>query len=421
MGEDPLGIAHNDHKREVVVIAKNIAEFPVIYTNVIPRIALGWGAYETAADECKNAGIKNALIVTSGLRGTGIVDEIRGSLNYHGIATEIYDKVTSNPKDYQIVEALNAFTKAGCDGIVAIGGGSSIDTGKAVRVLAANPDKELMDCVAQLDPPFMETLKNLNPCTVPEIAVVTTSGTGSEVTSWAAITNTKTRTKVLVSAPNVNCTVAIVDPLLIRLQPRNVAAWTGFDAMAHGLEAFVTKVQGPYGRGLLLDAVKLIAENIRTFTFNRMDSKACEAMATAATMCGMAIGFGAGAGIVHGLGHQISALTDVHHGRINAVLALASERYNQPACAEKLAALAGAMGADTRGLTVWQASDKWFDEIERLLQDLEITPGHVHEQFGLEKEDIPRIAKVYSNDFCSQGNPKPYHYDEVVKLLESVY
>lgn len=403
------------------MINKNIAEFPVIYTNAIPRIVFGWGAYETIGDECKGAGIRKALIVTSGLKGTGIVDEIKGSLEYHGIAVEVYDKVTSNPKDYQIMEAYKAFREAECDGIVAIGGGSSIDTGKAVRVLAANPGKELMDCVALLDPPFMETLKNLKPCTVPEIAVATTSGTGAEVTSWAAITSTSTRTKVLVSAPNVHCTVAIVDPLLVRMQPRDVAAWTGFDAMAHGLEAYVTKVQGPYGRGMLLDAVKLIAANLRTFVFNRMDSKACESLAAAATMCGVAIGFGAGAGIIHGLGHQISALTDVHHGRINAVMSLAGERYNQPACAERLAALAGAMGVDTRGMTVWQASDKWFEETERLLKDLEITPGHVHEQFGLKKEDIPHIAKTYSNDFCSQGNPKAYNYDEVVRLLESAY
>jgi formaldehyde dismutase / methanol dehydrogenase len=403
------------------MITKNIYEFPVIYTNAIPRIAFGWGAYETAGTECKDAGIKKALIVTSGLRGTGIVDEIAASLKYHGIPSEVYDKVTSNPKDHQIMEAYKVFCEGECDGVVAIGGGSSIDTGKAVRVLAANPDKGLMDCVAQLDPPFMETLKKLKPCTIPEIAIATTAGTGAEVTSWAAITNTITKTKVLVSAPNVHCTVAIVDPLLVRMQPRNVAAWTGFDAMTHGLEAYVTKVQGPYGKGMLLDAVKLIAENLRTFVFNRMDAKACESLAAAATMCGIAIGFGAGAGIVHGLGHQISALTDVHHGRINAVLCLAAERYNQPACAERLAALAGAMGVDTRGMTVWKASDQWFEETARLLKDLEITPGQVHAQFGLNREDIPHIAKVYSNDFCSQGNPKSYDYDEVVKLIESVY
>ena len=403
------------------MINKSITEFPIIYTNPIPRIAFGWGAYETAGDECRNAGIKKALIVTSGLRGTGIVDEIRGILSHHGITNDIYDKVTSNPKDFQVMEAYKVFKDGGCDGVVSIGGGSSVDTGKAVRVLAANPDKDLMDCVALLDPPFMETLKQLKPCTVPQIALPTTSGTGAEVTSWAAMTSTKTRTKVLVSAPNVNCTMAIIDPLLIRLQPRNVAAWTGFDAMAHGLEAFVTKVQGPYAHGLLLRSVQLIAGNLREFTYDRMNSKACESMAAAATMGGMAIGFGAGAGIVHGLGHQISALTDVHHGRINAVMVLAAERYNQPACAERLATLAGAMGVDTRGMTVWQASDKWFEETERLLKELEIKPGHVHDQFGLEKKDIPHIAKTYANDFCSQGNPKAYDYDEVVGLLESVY
>jgi methanol:N,N-dimethyl-4-nitrosoaniline oxidoreductase len=183
----------------------------------------------------------------------------------------------------------------------------------------------------------------------------------------------------------------------------------------------VTKVQGPYSYGILLRATQLIAENLREFTFNRMNDKACENMTAAATMGGIAIGFGAGAGIVHGLGHQLSALTDCHHGRANAVLALACERYNQPACVEKLAALAQAMGADTTGLNAIQASDLWFEEIERLLNDLEITPGHLHEQFGLKKEDIPHIVKVYGNDFCSQGNPKPYNYEEVVKVLESVY
>jgi alcohol dehydrogenase class IV len=319
------------------------------------------------------------------------------------------------------MEAFKVFIDGKCDGVVSIGGGSSMDTGKAVRVLAANPGRQLMECAAFLDPPWMEAMKDMKPCTVPQICIATTSGTGAEVTSWAAISSTKNRIKVLLGAPNVHATLAIVDPLLIRLQPKNIAAWTGFDALAHALEAFLTRVQAPYAHGILLRATQLVFENIREFTFNRMNHKACENMAAAATMGGLGIAFGAGAGIVHGIGHQLSALTDCHHGRANAVLSLACERYNQPACAEALADLARAMGVDTRGMSAVQASDKWFDEMERLLKDLEITPGHVHEQFGLKKEDIPYIAKIYSNDFCSQGNPKPYNYEEVVKLLESVY
>jgi methanol:N,N-dimethyl-4-nitrosoaniline oxidoreductase len=260
----------------------------------------------------------------------------------------------------------------------------------------------------------------MKPCTVPQISVATTSGTGAEVSSWAAISNTKARAKVLVSGPNVHSNVAIVDPLLARLQPRNIAAWTGFDALAHGIEAFVTKVQGPYAYGMLLRANELIYKNLREFTYNRMNNNACERMCWASTMGGIAIGFGAGAGIVHGLGHQISALTDCHHGRINAVLMLAGERYNQPAITEKLAALTRAMGIDTTGMSELEAADRWFDEIEQLLKDLEITPGHVSEQFGLQEKDLEQIVNVYSNDFCSQGNPREFNRDEVLALMKRV-
>ncbi len=402
------------------MINKDIFEFPIVYTNPIPKIALGWGAYQTIGNECKAAGMKKAIIVTSGLKGTGIVEEIKGVIEYAGVATEIFDKITSNPKDHEIMAAYKLFKEAECDGVVAIGGGSSIDTGKCIRVIDANGGKDVTNFTVFLDPPFEETLKNMKPCVIPQIAVATTSGTGAEVSSWAAISNTKAKAKVLVSGPNVNATVAVVDPLLSRLQPRNIAAWTGFDALAHAIEAFVTKVQGPYSYGMLLRANELIYKNLREFTYNRMDNKACERMAWASTMGGIAIGFGAGAGIVHGLGHQISALTDCHHGRINGVLMLAGERYNQPAIIEKLAALTSAMGIDTRNMTQLEAADRWFYEIERLLKDLDITPGQLTKQFGVQEKDLDHIVKVYANDFCSQGNPKAFDYDECIALLKSV-
>jgi methanol:N,N-dimethyl-4-nitrosoaniline oxidoreductase len=402
------------------MINKQIFEFPIIYTNAIPKIALGWGAHETIADECKSAGIKKALIVTTGLKGSGIIEEIRGILSHGGVAYEIYDKVTSNPKDFQIMEAYKAFQAGGCDGVVAVGGGSSIDCGKALRVVAANGGGDVTSFAAYINPPWMETLKKLNPCTIPQISVATTSGTGAEVTSWAAITSTKTRAKILVGAPNIHSTIAIVDPLLVRLQPEKYAVWTGFDAMAHGIEAFVTKVQGPYAHGILLRAIQLVAENLREFVYNRMNNTACERMCWAATMGGIAIGFGAGAGIIHGLGHQIGALTDCHHGRVNAVLALAGERYNEPAAMDKLAAMAGAMGVDTRKMTRLEAADRWFIEIERLLKDLGITPGQLNKQFGLQEKDLEHIVKIYANDFCSQGNPREFNFEETVQLLKSV-
>lgn len=401
------------------MINKEIFEFPIVYTNPIPKIALGWGAYQTIGDECKAAGMKKALIVTSGLKGTGIVEEIKGVINFAGVSTEIYDKITTNPKDYQVMEAYKVFQSAQCDGIVAVGGGSSIDTGKSVRVVAANGGADVNNFTVFLDPPWGETMKKIKPCTIPQISVATTAGTGAEVSSLAAITCPSKKMKVLVSAPNIQSTIAVIDPLLARLQPRNVASWTGFDAMAHGIEAFVTKVQGPYAYGMLLRCVELVYKNLREFAYNRMNNTACERMCWAATMGGIGIGFGAGAGIVHGLGHQVSALTDCHHGRINAVLMLAGERYNQPVIIEKLAALTRAMGIDTTGMTEWEAADRWFDEIEQLLKDLEITSGQIKKQFGLQEKDLDHIVKVYKNDFCSQGNPRDFNHDEVLGVLKS--
>jgi alcohol dehydrogenase class IV len=400
------------------MINKEIFEFPIIYTNPIPKIALGWGAYQTIGNECKAAGMKNALIVTSGLKGTGIVEEIKGVINYAGVATEIYDKITTNPKDYEIMAAYQTFKDGGCDGVVGLGGGSSIDTAKGVRIVAANGGKDITDFTVFIDPPWEETLKKMQPCNIPQISVPTTSGTGAEVSSFAALSNTRLKTKILVSAPNIPSAIAIVDPLLARLQPRHIAAWTGFDAMAHGIEAFVTKVQGPYSHGMLLRCVELVYNNLREFAYNRMNSVACERMCWAATMGGIAIGFGAGAGIVHGLGHQISALTDCHHGRINAIMMLAGEGYNQPAIIGKLAALTRAMGVDTTGMTELEAADLWFVEMERLIKDLDIIPGHLTEQFGVQEKDLEKIVTVYANDFCSQGNPRDFNHDEVIEVLK---
>jgi methanol:N,N-dimethyl-4-nitrosoaniline oxidoreductase len=401
------------------MLNKEMIEFPIVYTNPIPKIALGWGAYQTIGNECNAAGMKKALIVTSGLKGTGVIDEIKGVINYAGVATEIYDKITSNPKDWQIMEAYKVFKAAGCDGVVAVGGGSSIDTGKGVRIIAANGGKDISNFTVFLDPPWGEKVKSIKPCTVPQISVPTTAGTGAEVSSFAALNDTKNKMKVLASAPNIQSNIAIIDPVLARTMPRHVAAWTGFDAMAHGVEAFVTKVQGPYAYGMLLRCVELVYKNLREFAYNRNNHLACERMCWAATMGGIGIGFGAGAGLVHGLGHQISAVTDCHHGRVNAVMMLAAEEYNRPVISEKLAILARAMGKDTAGMTDYEAANCFFDAIEELLIDLEIPSGQLNKQFGLKETDLERIVDIYKNDFCSQGNPRDYNKEELVELLKS--
>jgi methanol:N,N-dimethyl-4-nitrosoaniline oxidoreductase len=403
------------------MIDKKIYEFPIIYSSVIGKIAIGWGVHTTVADECKMANIKKALIVTTGLKGTGIVEEINKILRTNGISTEVFNKVTSNPKDYEIMEAHKAFKGSQCDGVVSVGGGSSHDCGKGVRALEANEGVYVCDMAVSLDPPWFETIKKFRPATIPQISVNTTAGTGAESSIAAAIINTRVKAKQLIMVPGLSPASALTDPLLVRLMPQNYAAWTGYDALAHGFESFLCKMSSHYNAAMELRVLKLVAENLREFTYNRMNHEACENMCWAGSMAGVSIGFGGGVGIVHGLGHGLSVLHGVHHGLASAVVTLPLERYNQPACPGKFAEMAAAMGVDTKGMTKMQASDKWFEEIERLLSDLNIKTGHLEEQFGLQRKDIEHIIKMqYEKDFCVEGNPRTFVYEDCVKLLEEM-
>jgi len=403
------------------MIDKRVFEFPITYTDQVGRIALGWGAHETVADECKAAGIKKALITTTGLKGTGIVEEINQILTSNGVATEIFDKVTSNPKDHEVMDGYKVYREAGCNGVVSVGGGSSHDCGKGIRAVASNDGKYVCDMAVFLDPPWMETMKKQKPVTIPQISVNTTAGTGAESTFCGAIINTKVKAKQLVIVPGLAPSIALIDPYLVRLMPQNLAAWTGFDAFAHAFESCISRMSSGYNPALMLRVIKLVAENLREFSYNRMNHVACENMCWAESMASVGLGFGGGVGIVHGLGHGLSVLHDCHHGLANAVVTIPLERYNEPSRPNQFAEMAEAMGVDTRGLTKMQAADKWFDETERLLSDLNIRTGNLNEQFGLQKKDVKHIVKwQYANDFAREGNPRDFNFDDCVRLLEDM-
>jgi alcohol dehydrogenase class IV len=403
------------------MINKNIFQFPISYTSIIGQIAIGWGVHETVADECKKNKIKKALITTTGLKGTGIVEEILSILHYNGISTEVYNKVSSNPTDNQVMEAYKIFVDTQCDGIVSIGGGSSHDCGKGVRAVHANGGRYICDMAMFINPPWFEEKKKFKPVTLPQVTVNTTAGTGAESTSNAPIINTKVRSKQLIWLDGLGPNIALTDPLLVRCMPQTFASWTGFDALTHAFESYVCRLQTHYSKAMALHVVKTVSENLREFSFNRANHKACENMCWAASMGGVGLCYGGGVGIVHGIGHGISTLRGCHHGRASAVVTLPGERYNEPVCPERFAEMAAAMGVDTRGMTTMQASDKWFEEIEKLLKDLNIQTGNLGKQFGMTKEDVRHIVKYqYENDFAREGNPHDFIFDEVVALFDSM-
>jgi alcohol dehydrogenase class IV len=403
------------------MIDKRIFDFPIIYTTQFGRVAIGWGVHETVANECKAAGIKKALITTTGLKGTGIVDEINQILTSNGVATEIFNKVTSNPKDYEVMEAYQVYKESKCDGIVSVGGGSSHDCGKGVRAVASNDGKYICDMSVNLDPPWMETLKKQKPTNIPQISVNTTAGTGAETTFACAIINTKVKAKQIIIIPGLSPNMALIDPCLVRLMPQHLVAWTGFDALTHAFESYISRMSSKLSSAIMERVLKLIAENLREFSTNRMNHVACENMCWAESMAGIGLGLGGGVGIVHGLGHGLSVLYECHHGLANGVVTLPLERYNEPSCPGRFSEMAKAMGVDTSGLTKIQAADRWFDEMERLLSDLNIRTGHLHDQFGLQKKDLEHIVKwQYANDFAREGNPRDFNFDDCTKLLDEM-
>ncbi len=377
--------------------------------------------HETVADECKGLGITNALITTTGLKGTGVVDEIKAILNHQGVATTVFSHVSSNPKDYQIMEAYEAYKQAGCDGVVSVGGGSSHDCGKGVRAVSNYGGLHIREMSARTNPGWLERVRNSPPVSIPQICVNTTAGSGAETSAGAAFTDTQARLKMYTPLPGLPANVALIDPLLVRLMPSTFAAWTGFDALTHAFESFLSKSRSQHNIAMQIQAMKLISSNLREFVYNRMNHEACENMCWAESLSIVGIHMAGGVGIVHGLGDGLSVLCNVHHGRSSAVMAVPLERYNQPACPGKFAEMAAAMGVDIRGLTVSQASDKWFGEIGQLLLDLGIETGHLNRQFGLKREDLEHIAtQQYSAGLASRGNPRAYNAQDCIALLENL-
>ncbi len=365
----------------------NIAstEFPLRSFHATPRATLGWGAYRMAGEEAKAIGIRNALIVSSGLKGTGILDEVAGVLKAAGISVSIYDK---------------------CDGVVSVGGGSSHDCAKAVRIVDAHDGQSIRE--------FNGMCTTKKPITVPQLAITTTAGTGSE-TSWASvITDTQKMYKMVIFDPNIISSRAIVDPALMRTMPPFLTAWTGMDAMTHAVEAYVSRLGVRTSQGLGLHAIKLIAKGLRDAYANPNNAEARENMAWAQYTAGHAFN-SAGLGIVHSMAHTLGALFDSPHGQCNAIGLIPVERYNMVACPDKFRDIAEAMGVDTRGMPTWKAAEVAVDELEQLRSDLGITETFA--TLGLKEEHLEKFTGVVMQDVCTLGNPRVVTSDAVKMIF----
>ena len=412
--------------------------FPLKEFHPVPRALLGPGSHEMIGPEALKMGVHRPLVMTSGLRGTDIVHKIFESLKYHGLEPVLYDKVESNPKDYNVMDSVALYQEHNCDGFVSIGGGSSHDACKGARISLAHDGRNVNEFEG-----FNQSENAQNP---PHIAVSTTAGTGSE-TSWAyVITDTTTDPanphKYVAFDDHSVTTLAVDDPVLYYDLPTHFTAQCGFDVLAHSSEPYVARLEFTPSMGQARHATELVGEHLRTATWNGQNLQAREGMMYAQYIAAQAFNSG-GLGVVHSISHATSAFYDTHHGLNNAVALPRVWAWNLPVAYKRYAQLAEALGVDTRGMTDVQAADAAVAAAIRLLRDLgipekltDITQDtHDKNRLGQgptafyqkrstikgDKEDVDRVAKHVLGDACTPGNPKETTFETVRPVVEHTF
>ncbi len=369
----------------------------------------GKGAIEQIPEEFKAKGFKKAAVVTDkGLIKFEVATRVMKLLENAGIDYALYDGIVPNPTVENVKDGVAFVKEQEVDCLIAVGGGSPIDTAKAIGIIATNPEFE--DVVS-----LEGTAETKNPC-LPILAVPTTSGTAAEVTINYVITDEANHRKFVCVDPHDIPIVAFVDSDMMMGMPKNLAAATGMDAMTHAIEGYITKGAWEMTDMLHIKAIEIIGRTLRDSVNG--DQKAREEMALAQYIAGM--GFSnVGLGLVHGMAHPLSAWYDVPHGVACASLLPTIMKYNKEYTGEKYRNIARALKIDgVEDMTIEQARDAACEAIDRLSHDVGI-PTTISE-LGVKKEDLPAIAKDAMKDACTPGNPRDTNEDDVVALYESL-
>ena len=324
-----------------------------------------------------------------------------------GIPYEIYSQIKANPTVENVQTGVEAFKKSGADCIVAIGGGSSMDTAKAIGIIITNP--EFSDVVS-----LEGVAPTKNKC-VPIIAVPTTAGTAAEVTINYVITDAaKNRKMVCVDVHDIPV-VAVVDPDMMSSMPKGLTAATGMDALTHAIEGYITKGAWALSDMFHIKAIEIISKNLRGAVANTPEGR--EGMALGQYVAGM--GFSnVGLGIVHSMAHPLGALYDTPHGVANAIILPTVMEYNAPETGEKYRDIAKAMGVEgVDAMTLDEARKAAVDAVKQLSKDVGI-PADLKEI--VKEEDIPFLAQSAYDDACRPGNPRDTSVEEIAELYKSL-
>lgn len=370
----------------------------------------GAGAVANMVPEVQKRRFNRALVVTDKeLVRFNVVSKVTDLLDRHGLAYSIFDETVANPTIEVVQKGISAYKAAAADYIIAIGGGSPIDTAKAIGIIINNP--EYAD-VRSLEGSAATPSKS-----VPIIAVPTTAGTAAEVTINYVITDAQNKRKFVCVDPHDIPVVAIVDSDMMSSMPKSLTAATGMDALTHAIEGYITKAAWELTDMLHLKAIEIIARSLRGAVNN--EAKGREGMALGQYIAGM--GFSnVGLGLVHGMAHPLGAFYDTPHGVANAILLPSIMAYNADFTGDKYRDIAKAMGVpNTEQMSIQEARKAAVDAVRQLSQDVGI-PSNLR-SVGVREEDIPALARSAFEDVCTGGNPRETSIPEIEQLYRAIY
>ena len=368
----------------------------------------GKGAILNVTVEAKLRGFKKAFICSDpDLVKFNVTKKVTDLLDKEGLEYELYSNIKANPTIENVQTGVEAFKKSGADYIIAIGGGSSMDTSKAIGIIIANPEFE--------DVRSLEGLSPTKHPSVPIFAIPTTAGTAAEVTINYVITDVEKKRKfVCVDAHDIPV-VAFVDPDMMSSMPKGLTASTGMDALTHAIEGYTTKGANVITDMFNLKAIELIAKSLRGAVENTAEGR--EGMAIGQYLTGM--GFSnCGLGIVHSMAHGLGALYDTPHGVANAIILPTVMEYNADAVGEKLRDVAKAMGVEgTENMSEAEYKKAAVDAVKKLSEDVGI-PKDLKEI--VKPEDVDFLSQSAMDDACRPGNPRDPKFEDIKELFLSL-
>jgi 1,3-propanediol dehydrogenase len=374
---------------------------------VTPEIIFGKGSLNQIGECCIRLGASRVFLVADqGVIQYGWIEKALPFIKNIGLDYQIWSDFSANPRDFEVEEGALLYLDTGCDAVLAIGGGSAIDAAKAVATLTTNKgaiqDYEGIDLIHTPLPPL--------------IVVPSTAGSGSEVSQFSIIADSKRKIKMTIISKSLVPDIAISDPLILSTVNSKLTRHTGMEALSHAIEAFLSLAATDLTNVHALHAIKLISSNLRASVASQVNEEAKVAMAQASLQAGLAFS-NAILGLVHAMTHQVGGLLDLPIGEISSILLPYVMRFNLISSMDKYVEIAGAMGAKVENMTTREAAEKAIEMVQMLAADVKIPSGL--SELGLPEELIPQLSQNAIKDACFITNPRDADVEDINEIFYS--